>query len=546
MLQQPINRREMLSRSGMGFGSLALAQLLQNTGALVQSRKADAGIRGPNPLAPKPAHFPSRIKHVIHLFMNGGPSHVDTFDPKPMLQKYAGKELPNGNLRTERPTGAAFPSPFKFQKHGESGIEVSELFPHVAQCVDDLAVIRSMHADVPNHEPSLLLMNCGEARLIRPSLGSWLTYGLGSENQNLPAFIAMCPGGYPIQESQNWQSGFLPGIYQGTYIDTKHTAIDKLIAHIKNDRVSRADQRRQLDLLSALNERHQDRRPNDPELDARIQSFELAYRMQQEAAEAFDVSREPKHIQDMYGPGTQARQILIARRLVERGVRFVQVWHGQGQPWDSHDDIEINHRRLARECDQAIGALITDLKQRGMLGRNVDYLGRRVRPHPRRRTAQKRQQPGQSQRPGPQPLRLYDVARRRRRESRDCLRSHRRVRLQSRGEPRARSRSARDASPADRLRSRTLHLPLRRPRFPPDRRPRPRDRRPHRLTARHDKVQERDLKSASMVARRAERRKPPGSSFTRPLTRLGPPVKTRSHRPRKLLRNCHTLRLGLP
>ncbi len=367
MLHPPFNRREMLSRSGMGLGSLAFAQLLQQTGNLVQSQKADAGLRGPNPLAPKPAQFPSRVKHVIHLFMNGGPSHVDTFDPKPMLQKYAGKKLPNGNLRTERPTGAAFPSPFKFQKYGQSGIEVSELFPHVGKCVDDLAVIRSMHADVPNHEPSLLLMNCGEARLIRPSLGSWLTYGLGSENQNLPAFIAMCPGGYPIQESQNWQSGFLPGIYQGTYIDTKHTEIDKLIAHIKNDRVSRADQRRQLDLLLALNVRHQDQRPNDPELDARIQSFELAYRMQQEAAEAFDVSREPKHIQEMYGPGTQARQILIARRLVERGVRFVQVWHGQGQPWDSHDDIEVNHRRLARECDQAIGALITDLKQRGML-----------------------------------------------------------------------------------------------------------------------------------------------------------------------------------
>ena len=355
------NRREMLSRCGMGMGSLALAQMLKSAGDL------EAGERGSNPLSPKPAHFPSRVKHVIQLFMNGGPSHVDTFDPKPVLQKYAGKELPGGNLRTERPTGAAFPSPFKFQKHGESGIEVSELFEHTAKCVDDLAVIRSMHADVPNHEPSLLLMNCGEARLIRPSMGSWLTYGLGCENQNLPAFIAMCPGGYPIQESQNWQSGFLPGIYQGTYIDTQHTAIDKLIAHIENDRISRTSQRRQLDLLQALNERHQAERPNDPQLDARIQSFELAYRMQEEAAEVFDVSREPKYIQEMYGEGVQARQILIARRLVERGVRFVQVWHGEGQPWDSHDDIEVNHRRLAKQCDQAIGALITDLKQRGML-----------------------------------------------------------------------------------------------------------------------------------------------------------------------------------
>lgn len=355
------NRREMLSQCGMGMGALALAQVLQSSGEL------KAQTRGPNPLDPKPAHFPSRVKHVIQLFMNGGPSQVDTFDPKPTLQKYAGKTLPGGNLKTERPTGAAFPSPFKFQKYGESGIEVSELFQHTAQHVDEMAVIRSMHADVPNHEPSLLLMNCGDARLIRPSLGSWLTYGLGCENQNLPAFIAMCPGGYPIQESQNWQAGFLPGIYQGTHIDTKHTEIDKLIAHIENDRVSRSNQRRQLDLLQALNERHQAARPSDPELDARIQSFELAYRMQQEAAEAFDVSREPKHIQEMYGPGVQARQILIARRLVERGVRFVQVWHGAGQPWDSHDDIEVNHRRLAKQCDQAIGALIGDLKQRGML-----------------------------------------------------------------------------------------------------------------------------------------------------------------------------------
>jgi arylsulfatase A-like enzyme len=224
-----------------------------------------------------------------------------------------------------------------------------------------------MHADVPNHEPSLMLMNCGHARLIRPSLGSWLVYGMGTENQNLPAYVAMCPGGYPIQESQNWQAGFLPSIYQGTYIDTKHTAIEKLIEHIRNDRVSFPDQRRQLDLLEELNRRHQEARQDDAELEARIQSFELAYRMQTEAAEVFDVRREPQPIRDMYGPGTQARQILIARRLVEHGVRFVQVWHGAGQPWDNHDDLEVRHLALARECDQAIGALLKDLKQRGLL-----------------------------------------------------------------------------------------------------------------------------------------------------------------------------------
>jgi hypothetical protein len=183
----------------------------------------------------------------------------------------------------------------------------------------------------------------------------------------MPAFVAMCPGGYPIQESQNWQSGFLPGVFQGTYIDTKHTEIEKLIENIRNDRVNRSEQAAQLQLLRSLNKKHLEEHPGDAQLEARIQSFELAFRMQTEAADAFDVSREPKHIREMYGDGVQARQILIARRLIERGVRFVQVWHGEGQPWDNHDDIEVNHRRLAKQCDQAIGALLTDLKQRGML-----------------------------------------------------------------------------------------------------------------------------------------------------------------------------------
>lgn len=341
-----LSRRELLSRMGGGLGALGLASTVQ------------AGPR---------SHFLPKAKRVIHLFMNGGPSHVDTFDPKPSLEKYAGKALPVDNPKTERKTGAAFPSPFKFQKYGQSGIEVSELFAKTAQHVDDMCIIRSMHANVPNHEPSLLLMNCGEARLIRPSMGSWLTYGLGTENQNLPGFIAMCPGGYPIQESQNWQAGFLPGIYQGTYIDTKQTEVNKLIENIRNKNLSLEKQRQQLDLLQKLNSLHVKDRLTDPILESRIQSFELAYRMQMDAADAFDVSKESKHVLEMYGPGVQARQILIARRLLERGVRFVQVWHGAGQPWDSHDDIEINHRRLAKECDQAIWALLSDLKQRGML-----------------------------------------------------------------------------------------------------------------------------------------------------------------------------------
>ncbi len=348
-------RRDLLKRSGMGLGFLSLASLMG----------ADGASSG-NPLLPKEPHFPVKAKYVIHLFMNGGPSHVDTFDPKPLLAKYAGKTLPKPNLRTERKTGAAFPSPFKFKQYGESGIEVSEIFAETARHIDDIAVIRSMRADVPNHEPSLLLMNCGHSQMVRPSMGSWLTYGLGTENQNLPAFIAMCPGGYPIVGAQNWQAAFLPGIYQGTYVDTKQTDIKKLIANIRNPWLSRREQRRQLDLLQGLNARHRAARGESPELDARIQSFELAYRMQEEAAEAFDVSREPKQVLEAYGPGVQARQILIARRLVERGVRCVQVWHGAGQPWDNHDDIEVRHRQLAGQCDRAIGALMDDLKRLGL------------------------------------------------------------------------------------------------------------------------------------------------------------------------------------
>ena len=336
----------------MGFGALGLAGLLNGSAQ--------------SPLLPKAPHHRPRAKRIIHLFMNGGPSHVDTFDPKPALSKYAGKMLPMANLRTERKTGAAFPSPYKFSRHGQSGLPVSDIFPHTAKHIDDICVIRSMKADVPNHEPSLMLMNCGESILTRPSMGSWLTYGLGTENQNLPGFIAMCPG-YPIQESQNWQCSFLPGMYQGTYIDTRKRKVEQLIENIRNPSMTLAQQRRQLDLLKRMNERHAKARQNESQLEARIHSFELAYRMQMEATEAFDINREPAHVRKMYGNTTQARQILIARRLVERGVRFVQVWHGNSQPWDNHDDIEVNHRNLARSCDQAIGALLADLKQRGLL-----------------------------------------------------------------------------------------------------------------------------------------------------------------------------------
>ncbi len=363
------SRRDFLNRSGMGFAGLSLAGML--------AEQAGSGVAqaATSPMTPRMPQFAAKAKHVIHIFCNGGPSHVDTFDPKPKLLEYVGKTLPTENLRTERKTGAALPSPFKFQKYGECGTEVSELFAHTAQHVDDMCVIRSMYADVPNHEPSLMLMNCGESRLPRPSFGSWTTYGLGTENQNLPGFIAMCPGGMPITESANWRSAFLPGTYQGTYIDTKHRKVEDLIAHVRNNSLTLEHQRDQLDLLQSLNRRHLEARGEDAGLEGRIQSFELAYRMQIEAADVFDLSKEPKSIREMYGDTVHGRQLLMARRLVERGVRFVQLWHGEGQPWDNHDDLEVNHRRLANELDKPLGALLTDLKQRGMLDETLVIWG---------------------------------------------------------------------------------------------------------------------------------------------------------------------------
>src|ERR1700722_14930282 len=255
-----LSRRSLLQRSAMGLGALGLGGLLAEQGALgADGAAGDA-------MAVKPPHFPARAKRVIHFFLNGGPSQVDTFDPKPTLEKYAGKPAPQ-NLTTERKTGAAFPSPFKFKKYGQSGIEVSELFAKTAEHIDDIAVIRSMYAQVPNHEPSLMLMNCGDSVLTRPSVGSWVTYGLGSENQNLPGFIAMCPGGYPIKDAENWQSAFLPGAYQGTFIDPQHTELDRLIENIRSPHASRATQRKQLDLLNTLNAEHRAGR-----LDARVES----------------------------------------------------------------------------------------------------------------------------------------------------------------------------------------------------------------------------------------------------------------------------------
>jgi hypothetical protein len=350
---------------GTGLGFLGLAGVLGDARLLASPEIGDRQSAIANPLAPRPPQFPARAKRIIHIYLNGGPSQVDTFDPKPALAKYAGQLLPGGNLTTERPLGAALPSPFSFKPYGQSGIEVSEIFAKTAQHVDDLCFIRSMHANTPNHEQSMRLMNCGDERLSRPSYGAWVTYGMGSENENLPGYIAMCPG-LPVADVSNWRSAFLPGIYQGTHINTKKTKPDELIENITNGRLSLSAQRRQLDLLAEFNAEHQRARGDDPQLEARIQSFELAYRMQLEATDAFDLSKEPAHIRALYGDTVQARQLLIARRLIERGVRVVQCYHGDVQPWDSHDMIADAHRNLANQVDQGIAALLTDLKQRGL------------------------------------------------------------------------------------------------------------------------------------------------------------------------------------
>ncbi len=364
----PHDRRTFLQRSGMGLGALGLAGILGEAGLAPST--ASASSFGSQPTR---QHYPGKAKRVIHFFLNGGPSQVDTFDHKPLLAKYAGQPIPE-TLATERKTGAAFPSPFKFRPYGQSGIEVSDIFSRIGEHVDDIAVINSMFAHLPNHEPSLMLMNCGDSVQPRPSVGSWVLYGMGSENQNLPGFIALCPGGYPIKDAENWQAGFLPGAYQGTYIDTQFEEVERLIENIRSPHATTAMQRRQLDLLGQLNAEHRASR-SDPRLDARIESFELAFRMQMAATDAFDVEREPQHIREMYGEGVHARQTLIARRLLERGVRYVQLWHGASQPWDHHSALEGQHRDLARQIDQPVAALLTDLKQRGMFDDTLVIFG---------------------------------------------------------------------------------------------------------------------------------------------------------------------------
>ncbi len=352
-LHAPGGRRHFLASVGTGMGLLAL--------------RAMAAEQSSNPLAPRQPAFRPKARRLIHLFMNGGPSHIDSFDPKPELAKYAGKPLPGPRLLTERATGSGFPSPFRFFPRGQSGLPVSDLFPRVAECADLLCVVRSMQSDTPNHEPALMLMNCGEQRQMRPSMGAWLVHGLGTECANLPGFVSLCPGGLPIQEGQNWQNAFLPAACQGTHLDTLADSPNQWIENLANQAVTPRTQRAQLALARKLAALSPNSLPADPRLEGRLGSMELAFRMQWEASDALDLAREDQSTRDLYGDTVQGRQMLLARRLVERGTRVVQVWTGAGQPWDSHDDLEANHRRLANDCDQAIAALLVDLRRRGLL-----------------------------------------------------------------------------------------------------------------------------------------------------------------------------------
>jgi hypothetical protein len=346
-------RRRFLNRVGMGFGGVSLLGLV-GMGILEPLGQGAEGSL--SPFAVKKPQFPVKAKRVLHIFASGAPSHLDTFDPKPALNQYDEKTIPGDN------NAVAFASPFAFKKCGQSGTEISEVFPLLGQHADEMAVIRSMHTDIPDHSAASLMMNTGSTRLIKPSVGSWVTYGLGSENQNLPGFIALSPGRI---DPANIRSAFLPGAYQGTPVNTQFKTIEKLIENIKNNYQSLPEQRQQLDLLQQLNEAHSKELKSDAQLEARLQAYELAYKMQIEATDAFDISQEPEDVRSLYGAETtQGRQMLIARRLLEKGVRFVQVWHGG---WDHHRDLESGLKSRAGEIDKPVAGLLTDLKSKGML-----------------------------------------------------------------------------------------------------------------------------------------------------------------------------------
>jgi hypothetical protein len=358
------SRRDLLAQSGSGFGLLSLA------GLLAEERPAAASLNRPEaPYSVRPPHFSPRAKRCIFLYMPGGPSHVDLFDPKPRLRADDGQPLPFEKPRLERTkTGNLLASPWEFRPRGESGIEVSELMPEVGSCMDDICLIRSLKADNINHSGAALQMCTGEQAFSRPSLGSWLVYGLGTENQNIPGFVVVSPAEV-FQGAQLWASSFLPSAYQGTLVRDLRNPI----ANLKDPNDDPILQRAKLDALKSLNELHKRARVLDSQLEARIASFELAFRMQAEATEAFDVSRESPETQKLYGlddPVTDmfGRQCLMARRLVERGVRFVQLFDApQNNAWDHHNGLRENLPKRCAAVDRPIAALLRDLKARGLL-----------------------------------------------------------------------------------------------------------------------------------------------------------------------------------
>jgi hypothetical protein len=396
-----LSRRELLARAGGGIGILALADLLRQEGLL-----AGEGAPG-DPLAPRAPHFPARAKAVIWIFINGGPSHVDTWDYKPELERRDGQELAGLNKFTgffANEVGPLMKSPFRFARHGRCGKWVSEIFPFLARHVDKMAFIHSGYTESNNHSPALFMMNSGEPRMGYPCVGSWVTYGLGSESRNLPAFVVMSDPlgrGLPKGHAQNWGAGFLPSVYQGTYLRPSGPPIDNMTPP---QELAGERQRRMLDLVGRLNARPAEGHPAERELAARIESFELAFRMQSAAPEAFDLEREPEYLRKLYGLDHKpcahfARQCLIARRLVERGVRFVQIYSGGMEnqlSWDGHKDIKGNHAGFALETDQPVAALLADLEQRGMLEETLVIWGGEFGRLP---VAQKGEKPGRDHNP---------------------------------------------------------------------------------------------------------------------------------------------------
>src|SRR5437867_5599928 len=355
-----MTRRDALKFVGSGFGMVGLAGVLQGEGS-------------GGPLAPKPPHFPAKAKNIIFLFLNGGISQVDTFDPKPMLTKHDGEPMPGPKIKTDRASGNLMRSPYSFKKCGQSGLEVSEIFQKVGGVIDDFCVIRSTYTDIGNHPAGLHMMNCGQTQLGRPSMGSWITYGLGTENQNLPGFVVLCPG-LPGEGANLWTSAFLPPVYQGTHISNQEKDPAKMVQNIRNKDLTAAEQMRQLRLVDQLNKSYLTRVGEQPELESHIAAMEVAFRMQSEAPEVFDISKESEATRARYGSSDFGRGCLMALRMIEKGVRMVEVYFGNGQPWDSHDDILV-HRKLARDADPAISALIQDLKSRGLFDQTIVLIG---------------------------------------------------------------------------------------------------------------------------------------------------------------------------